>query len=699
MNRGVKAVEIQAVWHSAKLFTRAAAAEWCKEHNFLSDVYREKLDDDGQLTHHIHRQFDPKDPRIQDDSWAVLSDEFPEGVSVTTAVRKEQNAMDKLKKTGIQSEANPFEFVMSDQSVDRVGDVIEAKGWILDPFAKNPVALFGHNHDKPIGTWENVRIVGQKLIGRLKLAAEGTSAEIDTIRKLVEQRVLRAVSVGFQPLEAEPIKKTGGMRFTKQILHETSLVAVPANANALAIAKSLGANPKLIFASTESKGHTNAPVEGHGTGTTKGTATAHAERPESRKQSQQSNTGRKCMNIAERIAAKEQRLVAIKDDLTELKGLMADEEYELSDEDQETIETLTDEETSIIKSIDSLKKLEAGLAAKAQPVSAFAKRGIAPGAPAQAKKKGGSLFAKHVTAALFAKEHQVPLRDTIEQLYGNDDEVKATIGLTIEKSGIPAADTTTSGWAAELVQHDTEAFLEDLQPISIYAALRARGTGMNFNGMGSLKIPSRAASASPNNEMAGAWVGEGGVIPVKRGQITSQTLNPYKLAVISAWTNELDARAVPAIEAMVRKMILDDTAKTLDGYLFDAVGQVNGVRPAGLMNNVTLTAATAGSTAAGIITDLKVLFGKMAAAGVGANPVIVCNSLRLLGLSTITTAAGGFMFRDEVAAGRLLGVPVIAAEHFPANTVAIVDANSFVGANDTPIVCCFRSSHAHYGQR
>ena len=364
---------------------------------------------------------------------------------------------------------------------------------------------------------------------------------------------------------------------------------------------------------------------------------------------------------------------------------MADDEYDLSDEDQETIETLTDEESSIIKSIDSLKKLEAGLAAKAQPVSAFAKRGVAPGAPAQAKKKGGSLFAKHVTAALFAKEHQVPLRDTIEQLYGNDDEVKATIGMTIEKSGIPAADTTTSGWAAELVQHDTEAFLEDLQPISIYAALRARGTGMNFNGMGSLKIPSRAASASPNNEMAGAWVGEGGVIPVKRGQITSQTLNPYKLAVISAWTNELDARAVPAIEAMVRKMILDDTAKTLDGYLFDAVGQVNGVRPAGLLNNVTLTAATAGSTAAGIITDLKVLFGKMAAAGVGANPVMVCNSLRLLGLSTITTAAGGFMFRDEVAAGRLLGVPVISAEHFPANTVAIVDANSFVGANDTPM--------------
>ena len=70
--------------------------------------------------------------------------------------------------------------------------------------------------------------------------------------------------------------------------------------------------------------------------------------------------------------------------------------------------------------------------------------------------------------------------------------------------------------------------------------------------------------------------------------------------------------------------------------------------------------------AADIITDLKVLFAAMQAARVGANPVIIMNSIRLLGLSTVTTAAGGFMFRDEIAAGRLLGVPVIAAEHAPA---------------------------------
>lgn len=156
--------------------------------------------------------------------------------------------MDIQHTKGAQSESDPFEFVMSDESVDRVGDVIRASGWDLGDFLKNPVALWGHSHDKPIGTWENVRVVGKKLIGRLKLAKQGTSAEIDTIRSLVEQRIIRAVSVGFKPIEAKPLKEKSGYEFIKQTLHECSLVSVPANANALAIAKSFGADPAKVFA-------------------------------------------------------------------------------------------------------------------------------------------------------------------------------------------------------------------------------------------------------------------------------------------------------------------------------------------------------------------------------------------------------------------------------------------------------------------
>jgi HK97 family phage prohead protease len=141
-------------------------------------------------------------------------------------------------KSGHQSPDNPFEFVLSDESVDRMGDVIRADGWSLDSFKSNPVALYSHSHDQVIGVWENVRMEGKQLKGALRLAKQGTSEFIDTIRSLIEQRILKAVSVGFQPIEATP-RKSGGFDFIRSALHEVSVVAVPANPQALAIVKAM----------------------------------------------------------------------------------------------------------------------------------------------------------------------------------------------------------------------------------------------------------------------------------------------------------------------------------------------------------------------------------------------------------------------------------------------------------------------------
>jgi len=147
--------------------------------------------------------------------------------------------METVLKAGRQSDDDPLEFILSDESVDRMGDVIRADGWDLASFKKNPVALFGHSHDQILGVWENVRVEGKKLLGRLKLAKPGTSELVDTVRSLIDQRILKAVSVGFQPIEAEPRKSGDGYDFIKSALHEVSVVSVPANPNALAIAKAL----------------------------------------------------------------------------------------------------------------------------------------------------------------------------------------------------------------------------------------------------------------------------------------------------------------------------------------------------------------------------------------------------------------------------------------------------------------------------
>lgn len=151
--------------------------------------------------------------------------------SVSTVVRK------------VRSDAGQqgMEFILSDATADRYDDSIVAEGWDLKNFIRNPIALFNHNSDFPIGRWEKLSVKDGALRGHLQVAPKGASARIDEIRALIDAGILRAVSVGFRPIESEPIaeSKYGGMRYLKSELVETSLVSVPANPNALAVAKSL----------------------------------------------------------------------------------------------------------------------------------------------------------------------------------------------------------------------------------------------------------------------------------------------------------------------------------------------------------------------------------------------------------------------------------------------------------------------------
>ena len=92
--------------------------------------------------------------------------------------------MTVVRKT-VAERGDGMEFVLSDATVDRYGDIVEPTGWQLAKFKRNPIALFGHSASFPIGTWQNVRVEGGRLLGQLVLAAQGTSARIDELRGLV----------------------------------------------------------------------------------------------------------------------------------------------------------------------------------------------------------------------------------------------------------------------------------------------------------------------------------------------------------------------------------------------------------------------------------------------------------------------------------------------------------------------------------
>lgn len=164
-----------------------------------------------------------------------------------------------MEKAILQSEIKKqdggYSFIMSDETIDRDGEVIEVDGWDLKQFKKNPVLLWGHRHDIPaIGVVTSVvKQDGQLVAKGVRFATEGVYELADTVRGLVDDGILKAVSVGFIPEERKypadddekgEKKKKPKCRTTKAQLYELSIVNVGSNPNALSILK--GAEEKAV---------------------------------------------------------------------------------------------------------------------------------------------------------------------------------------------------------------------------------------------------------------------------------------------------------------------------------------------------------------------------------------------------------------------------------------------------------------------
>lgn len=138
-------------------------------------------------------------------------------------------------------------FVMSSQSVDRMGDVVVTAGLDTGEFEQNPVALMSHRSDTwPIGEWKNVEKMLRGRPPRMEgdlsfLKAGGPNPEVDTAAWYAENGFIRGASIGFIPdfeqmemLMAEDGSWTGGLQFNAAKVIECSLCAIPANQDALA---------------------------------------------------------------------------------------------------------------------------------------------------------------------------------------------------------------------------------------------------------------------------------------------------------------------------------------------------------------------------------------------------------------------------------------------------------------------------------
>ena len=145
----------------------------------------------------------------------------------------------RAEKTGERK----YKFILSNETTDRHRSVVKASGWVLDNYAKNGVVAYQHNThsadpDMIVGmgrAW----VEGSTLMGEVQFEPEGDNPIADKLVKKIEFGSIKAVSVGFDPIEWSAGERSAGedpkiLYFRKQDLLEWSIVNIPSNPDAVA---------------------------------------------------------------------------------------------------------------------------------------------------------------------------------------------------------------------------------------------------------------------------------------------------------------------------------------------------------------------------------------------------------------------------------------------------------------------------------
>ena len=126
----------------------------------------------------------------------------------------------------------------STNASDRAGDCIDHEAWTknggLENFKGNPIILFNHDYNRPIGRATSLEVNDKGL----ELGARISKSAGD-VKELIKDGVLGAFSVGFRVKDADYLKETDGYKIKDAELFEVSVVSVPCNQTAMfSIAKS-----------------------------------------------------------------------------------------------------------------------------------------------------------------------------------------------------------------------------------------------------------------------------------------------------------------------------------------------------------------------------------------------------------------------------------------------------------------------------
>ena len=166
---------------------------------------------------------------------------------------KEPSTMSDLTSSALQIkslrlEERQADFIASTEAIDADGDIVE-QSWDLDRYMKNPVVLFGHSSkDLPIGHATNVGVKDGQLQATIVFASEKANPMAERVWQSVQERTLRAVSVGFKPREVRQETRNDKDVYvlSDNELYEISVVPIPSNPEALTRMKALAHKERVV---------------------------------------------------------------------------------------------------------------------------------------------------------------------------------------------------------------------------------------------------------------------------------------------------------------------------------------------------------------------------------------------------------------------------------------------------------------------
>jgi HK97 family phage prohead protease len=139
-----------------------------------------------------------------------------------------------IKATAEDVDTGHLEGLATTPTTDRVGDIVEPKG---ASFALPLPLLWQHDSGMPIGQVTGLTVADTGIT--IKATVSLVTRRIQDQWALIKAGLVRGLSIGFRPLESEPVDGKSvwnGERFTKWEFLELSAVTIPANAEASILA-------------------------------------------------------------------------------------------------------------------------------------------------------------------------------------------------------------------------------------------------------------------------------------------------------------------------------------------------------------------------------------------------------------------------------------------------------------------------------